>query len=263
MPPIVPCSSVSSRTMSVAEVRLAQTAGQLGMRGGVAAARTPSAAIHVASDGDALGLLAVGAQLLVKEDGRRAASMRDSSVRLAVLVPEEPRVAQPRGQHALGVAGDDLRLLGLRVGDRQERRLQLAVLVHHREVVLVVNHRRRQHFLGELKELDREVPGDDRRVLDEVGHFLQQRRVRRDQTADAAAQPARVRLELAPDPRLALGAVEDDEVLEQPRLVVLERLDLDRPPGAAARRQKAMAVGVASPTGCPGRSGPAPAPCGG
>ncbi len=131
--------------------------------------------------------------------------MRDSSVRLAVLVPEEPRIAQPRRQHALGVARDDLRLLRLHVGDRQERRLQLPLVVHHREVVLVMNHRRRQHFLRELEELDREVPGDDRRVLDEVGHFLQQRRLRRDEAADAAAELARVRLELAPDLRLALA----------------------------------------------------------
>ena len=126
-----------------------------------------------------------------------------------------------------------------------------------------MNHRRRQHFLRQLQELDREVPGDDRRILDEVGHFLQQRRLRGDEAADAAAQLARVRLELAPDLRLALAAIEDDEVLEQPRLVVVERLDLDRAAGAAARRQEAMAVGVRRRSGCPAPSGPAPARCGG
>ncbi len=83
----------------------------------------------------------------------------------------------------------------------------LPVVVHHREVVLVMNHRRRQHFLRQLEELDREVTGDDGRVLDQVGHFLQQRRLRGDQAADAAAELARVRLELAADLRLALGAV--------------------------------------------------------
>ena len=94
---------------------------------------------------------------------------------------------------------------GLHVGHRQERRLQPALVVHHREVVLVMNHRRRQHFLRKLEELDREVPGDDGRVLDEIRHFLQERRLRGDEAADAAAQLARVHLELAADLRLALA----------------------------------------------------------
>ena len=111
----------------------------------------------------------------MKQDGRQPIDPRLER-RLAILVVEEPRVAQPRRQHALGIARDDLRLLGLHVGDREKRRLQLAVLVHHREVVLVMNHRRRQHFLGELEELHRDVPGDDRGILDEVGHLAQQRR---------------------------------------------------------------------------------------
>ena len=83
-----------------------------------------------------------------------------------------------------------------------------------------------------------------RRILDEVGHFAQQRRLRGQLGADAAAEPARVRFELAPDLLLALAAVEDDEVLEQPLLVVVERLDLDRAARPAAGRLEAVAVGV-------------------
>src|SRR5205085_8019822 len=101
-------------------------------------------------------------------------------------------------------------------------------------------------FLGQLEEFDREVTRDDRRILDQIRNFLQQRRLRRDQTADAPAEPARVRLELAPNLRLTLAAIEDDEVLEQPRLIIVEHLDLDRPPRAAACRQEAMAVGIRS-----------------
>src|SRR5688500_16877332 len=66
----------------------------------------------------------------------------------------------------------------------------------------------------------------------------------RHETTDAAAKPAGMRFELALDLRLALAALQDDEVLEEPRFVVLERLHLDRPAGAAARRQEAMTVGV-------------------
>src|SRR5215208_4680182 len=55
-----------------------------------------------------------------------------------------------------------------------------------------------------------------------------------------------MRFELAPDLLLALAAIEDDKILEQPLLVVIERFDLDRATGAAARRLEAMTVRVGS-----------------
>ena len=42
---------------------------------------------------------------------------------------------------------------------------------------------------------------------------------------------------------MTLAPFEDDEVLEQPRAVFVERAHLDRAAGAAARRQKAVPVG--------------------
>jgi len=80
--------------------------------------------------------------------------------RLSILVPEEPGVAEPRRQDTFGVACDDLRLLRLHVDDGEKRRLQLAVLIHHREVVLVMNHRRGEHFVGQRQEFGWEHPGD-------------------------------------------------------------------------------------------------------
>ena len=94
--------------------------------------------------------------------------------RLAIGLPEELRVAQARRQHALGVDGDGAGVVGLDVGDGEERRQQPPGVVRHREVVLVMDHRRRQHLLGQLEELGRERPGDDRRVLHQVDDFLQQ-----------------------------------------------------------------------------------------
>ena len=61
--------------------------------------------------------------------------------------------------------------------------------------------------------------------------------------ADAALQPLRLGVELARDLVVALAALEDDEVLEQPRAVFVERPHLDRAAGAAAGRQEAVAVG--------------------
>ncbi len=53
---------------------------------------------------------------ILASDGRRL-----SSDRLAILVPEELRVPQPRAQHAL-IAGDDRRaaVAGLDIGDQDE-----------------------------------------------------------------------------------------------------------------------------------------------
>jgi hypothetical protein len=122
---------------------------------------------------DALGLGPVAAQLLVDEDRvepRDAAFERDR----AVGVPEELRVAQPRRQHALRVSADELRLFDFDIGHGQEGRLQPAVIVHHREVVLVVDHRRRQHFLGQRQELRGKHTGDHRRPLHQIGYLIEQ-----------------------------------------------------------------------------------------
>ena len=95
-------------------------------------------------------------------------------MRLPIRFPEEPRIAQPRGDDPLGVAGDGALVVRLGVDDGEKRVLQLAVLALDRKVVLMVNQRRRQHFLGQLEELERERAGDHRRVLDEIGHLVQQ-----------------------------------------------------------------------------------------
>ena len=58
-----------------------------------------------------------------------------------------------------------------------------------------------------------------------------------------AAQAAGVRLQLARNPVAALRVIEHDEVLGQPGAVLVEAPHLDRAPGAAAGREKAMAVG--------------------
>jgi hypothetical protein len=69
-------------------------------------------------------------------------------------------------------------------------------------------------------------------IFDEIRHFLQQRRLRGNQTTDAAAEPAGMRFKLAPQLRFTLAAIQDDEVLEEPRLVVVEGLHLDGATGA-------------------------------
>src|SRR5256885_8999664 len=57
-----------------------------------------------------------------------------------------PIFTQPRRDDALGVAGDGALVVRLGVDDREERVLQLAVVAFHREVVLMMNQRRRQQI---------------------------------------------------------------------------------------------------------------------
>ena len=92
--------------------------------------------------------------------------------------------------------------------------------------MLVVNQRRRQHFFGELEKLQAEGARDDRRILDQVRHFVQQSRLGADDAADAALQPLRLGVEFAGDLVVAFAALEDDEVLEQARAILVERSTL-------------------------------------
>ena len=143
---------------------------------------------------------------------------------LPIGLPEEPRIAQARRDDPLRVPRDGALVVRFGVDDGEKRVLQRAVLALDRKVVLMMNQRGRQHFLGELEELVRESARDDRWVLDEIGHFVQQAGIavaRR--AADASLQPLRFRVELAGDLVVPLAALEDDEVLEQPRAVLVER----------------------------------------
>ncbi len=113
--------------------------------------------------------------------------------------------------------------------------------VTHRKPVLVMHERRRQHFFRQDEEPGIEEAGDDRRVLDQVRDFLDERGVILQ--VHAAAEPAGVHLEVAGDAVAAVGVAEDDEVLGEPGLILVEAADLDRAAGAAARGQEPVAVG--------------------
>ena len=162
---------------------------------------------------------------------------------LPIALIEELRVAQPRRQHALHVARDHVGLLGLHVEHRQEHRQQLALVAGDREEMLMVNHRRRQHFLGQLEELLAERARGDDRILDQVRHFFEHA-LPDQRPRDASAAAPAFGIELARDAIVTLVAIEDDEVLAKPLAVVVEALDLDRAPGPPAHRQEAVAVGV-------------------
>ena len=218
----MPCSSVNSRTMPVTRSAFARRPASARVRDLAAARRSASRAMPAGQSLEPQRLQAVAAETLVEQQRAEPIEARLER-RLAIGLPEELRVAQPRRQHALGVDGDRARVVGLDVGDREERRQQPPRIVGDREVVLVMDHRRRQHFLGQVEELGRERAGDDRRVLHQVDDLLEQAGLRAAGAADAAAEAARVRVELARDARVALLALEQHEVLAELGPVVGDR----------------------------------------
>ena len=208
--------------MSVARSALRQRAAVAAGVGLRRARRRRRAAIHARQRLDALRLVAVAARSFL---WKRTVCRRSSAILeldLAVGVPEEPRVAQPRRDDALGVLRDDPLVLRLGVDDGEERRLQLAVVVDHREVVLMVDQRRRQHFLRQLAGTPR-----SKKPATTAGNST--RSATSSSSAACSRQAARGRRACAPWPRArarsdrgARRASRIDEVLGQPRLVVVE-----------------------------------------
>ena len=231
MPPIVPCSSVNSRTMSVARSALAsRPAG----RGASAASAAPERVLrHPPREPlDALGLLPVASELLVEQD---RVEPRDAALErhLAVRVPEEPRVAQPCREHALGVAADHLGLLRLHVGHGQKPRAQRPVPRPTPETSAGGESSSSSALLpaarGTRARSDPARPSDT-----PPGPAPRSSRpdCRDGRAVDAHAQSAGLELEVADDALAALVAIEHDEVLGEPRAIVVEGLHLD---GAAGR----------------------------
>ncbi|MEZ5418790.1 MAG: hypothetical protein R2708_15815 [Vicinamibacterales bacterium] len=188
---------------------------------------------------EALGLVQEAAHPLM--EGHRGQPRPVLVERLGpVRVPEEPGVPQPGREHALEVARHELRLLRFHVEHGEEGRHEAVLRVHQRKEMLVMDHGGAQHLGRQLQELGRERPGGHGRVLDEIRN-LRQGLLPRRRHADAPAAPTRFGIEFPGDAVVALAAFDDDEVLGKAPPVVVEALDLDRPPGAPARREEPVA----------------------
>ena len=161
---------------------------------------------------------------------------------LPIALIEELRVTKARRQHALHVARDDLGLIRLHVEHGEKHRQQLPLIARDRKEMLMMNHRRRQHFFGQPEEFVGERSRRDDRVLDQIRHLVEHA-LPDQRSRDASATAARFGVELARDAIVPLAAIDDDEVLGEPLAVIVEVLDLHRAPGPPARRQEAMSVG--------------------
>ncbi len=117
------------------------------------------------------------------------------------------------------------------------------MVVHHRHVMLVMNHRRRQDFFRQRQELRREDAGDDGGPLHQIRHLVQQTRLPRRGPMDTAAETPGMDVQVARNPLAPFFTLEDDEVLEQARLVVVEGLHLHGASRSPARGEEPVPVG--------------------
>ena len=227
--------------MSVVRSALASRAARRGV------IRRRRAAERVARDPfgqflDPLRLVAIAAELLVEDERVQPIEPRLERRSCDPLPRRTSRRAAARVTTRSAFFAISALVVRLRVDDREERFLQLAVVGHHRKVVLMMHERRRQHFVRQLEEAALEEAGDDARELDEVGDLV-------DQSAACSlscTRPPSCRAWFSSSRAIRSrrsDVIEDDEVLRQPRPVLVEGPHLDRPSGASARGEEPMAVG--------------------
>ena len=93
---------------------------------------------------------------------------------LFVLLEEEPGIGQSWPDHPLVAVDDERRVVDLHVRDDQESRLQSAVRIEERKILLVGAHGQDQALLRHLQERRFEGAHVDRWPLDQCGHFIKQ-----------------------------------------------------------------------------------------
>ena len=180
---------------------------------------------HLLSDAPGQGagslrLLAIAAQFLVKQEGVQTSQTVLESPP-TIRIQKEPGVAESGHEHSLGISSDPRHVVTRRIGHGEKVGLQPASPIGHGKIVLMMNHRRFQHFGGELQKLIWERTGHDRWILDQVGDLVQERApvgVER----HAAAHACGAGLELSRNTRPARLSVEDDVVGPECPLVVSE-----------------------------------------
>ena len=153
----------------------------------------------------------------------------------AIGGPEEVGVRQARPHHSF-VAGDHLRGIGaLDIGDGDEPRHQRRIRPAHREVALVILHRRDQHFGWQVEVLHVETAGERYRPFDQRRHFVEQAFL----DDRMAAEPLRGRSHALADGFTALVYVDQHLAALVQRLHVCGRVcDAQR-----LRRHEPVAVG--------------------
>ena len=203
---------------------------------GLGEARGPFRHVRISADlrrqlarqrGDAVHLVGNAAQLFLEVDGGKLLRHRLER-HLAVIVPEEARIIEPRREDAAITRSNRLAAIGcldIRHHDKMRRKIA-RLRVTHGEIFLVGAHGELDDFARQGEEIGVHVAEDDDRPFGKPGHLVQQALVL-DQF-EAARQADLLGLLL--DQQAAVFAAEDDRALSlNHRPVLLERGHGERP----------------------------------
>ena len=170
---MVPCSSGNSNTMSVVEVGFREARGRgRGVRPVGLTQRVRRDRSRQRRHSFRLG--AIAPELLVKGDGVQASSRSSSRLRRSAsqknLASRNRAVTTRSAFLAIGRSSDGEVLTTARNASLSSPRSSV-----DREEMLMMNERGRQHLVRQGQKRAIEEAGDDARILDEIGHLIDQR----------------------------------------------------------------------------------------
>ena len=151
------------------QVRLAQLAGPFYPVGIGAEGRGQVSG----EGGDAFGLVEDRAELLLEDDGAQLLAAFRQAV-LAVGGVEEGGVRQARANHLLVAGNHPGRVAAVDIGHGDEQGHELAGVVHHMEILLVLPHGGDQRLRRHVEKTGLEAPHQGHRPFIEGGHLVQQ-----------------------------------------------------------------------------------------
>src|SRR5204863_6842271 len=150
-----------------------------------------------------------------------------------IRLPEKLCVGEARAKDALVAGADHPFGVLIDIDDGQKVRSQLAVLLFHGEILLVVAHDGDQDFVREAQKGGIEIALDDTGIFVEIGHQLSKRGV----FVDAVTSPFGMGFQFRGDFLLASGGTNDHAILLESLFVVREVANVN-----GARAEEAVAA---------------------
>ncbi len=93
------------------------------------------------------------------------------------MIPEKPRVVEPRAQHPFVALAHQAIGIGIGVHHRDEMRCKLALGILHRQIFLMMPHHRNQDLMRQVEIAAIEAPENRGRELGDVDQRVEQIRI--------------------------------------------------------------------------------------
>ena len=128
---------------------------------------------HISSLNQTVALVVHVAQAFLEGNGFQLLQTVSQGL-LSVFIKEELSIAQTSTQYALITVSNDIQMLLAAITHGDEFVQQRAVLSQHREVTLVLTHRRNNAFLRQSQELILKIAAQSSRPFNKIVNLFQQ-----------------------------------------------------------------------------------------